>query len=364
MADVFISFATEDLEICKRTVEQIEALGWTAWYCSRFADNPAGGNWVERLADELMAATVVVLLYSKAANESKYVFKEVEFAVAWEKPILQIRLDESQPVPALHYLLRSIQSLNAINKSEGHWLIEAEQSLARWLRRPMRLPIDSVLNRQTKVEICLGVQRVVFGSQPVSMGGLGVELLNVVDRYLEQEHEVIRALAKLEHGCVRTAHIKHHDSFCVYPVKTKEGQFLILWQSVEPSRPERLDQILRKWREEMHRLTNEFSAIKLSLWEGSDISLSAEDPRVIVEEFFTRLGSREGTVLTNPGELPVYDRENAAGTVDHALLTKVASEIRDRSETRYLPRMITVSAAHAHMRDTHKFFNEHASTID
>ena len=81
MADLFLSYASEDREIARRFATALEASGWSVWWDrSRSSGIPAGQNFDEVIAQELETAKGVVVLWSSHSVESDWVIEEASFA--------------------------------------------------------------------------------------------------------------------------------------------------------------------------------------------------------------------------------------------------------------------------------------------
>ncbi len=55
----------------------------------------------------------MLLIFSASANSSPYVLREIERAIAYERPVLSIHLDDAVPNPSLEYYLNLWQWLDA-----------------------------------------------------------------------------------------------------------------------------------------------------------------------------------------------------------------------------------------------------------
>ena len=84
---VFLSYATEDtdsaLYLC-RILEETE--GISCWIAPR--DVPVGADYAAASLDAIKSADLMLLLFSTSANTSPYVLREIERAVAYERPVM------------------------------------------------------------------------------------------------------------------------------------------------------------------------------------------------------------------------------------------------------------------------------------
>jgi tetratricopeptide (TPR) repeat protein len=111
MTTIFISYATADraraLEVC----EAIERRGIRCWISTR--DVPPGANYQEAIVQALRSAQAVVLVFSKAANTSDEIKKELSLASRYRVPVITLRLEDVEPSDAFAYELSTRQWIDA-----------------------------------------------------------------------------------------------------------------------------------------------------------------------------------------------------------------------------------------------------------
>jgi superfamily II DNA or RNA helicase len=90
---IFISHSSEDTASAEKVCRALESDGLATWICSR--DIQPGQTWAGAITDGLKRSGVVVLLFTKHANKSQHVLREINAAVAQNIPILPVRLDSS-----------------------------------------------------------------------------------------------------------------------------------------------------------------------------------------------------------------------------------------------------------------------------
>ncbi len=111
----FISYASQDqakaFEICRL----LEAHGLKCWIAPR--NVRAGREYADEIVRGIESAGTMVLLLSKAANDSIFVRREVERAVSKNKPVFPMRIENVQPSPALEFFVSSTHWLDAYSGS-------------------------------------------------------------------------------------------------------------------------------------------------------------------------------------------------------------------------------------------------------
>ena len=104
MADVFISYAREDVERARQMVDALTREGWTVWWDPKIR---TGAEWERVLLSELERARCVIVLWSSYSVRSEWVRKETEAAA--ERAVLVPCYIETISVPAA---TASIQAAN------------------------------------------------------------------------------------------------------------------------------------------------------------------------------------------------------------------------------------------------------------
>ncbi|MBU1374423.1 MAG: TIR domain-containing protein [Alphaproteobacteria bacterium] len=114
---VFISFAsinsTEALKVCKA----IEGRGIDCWISMR--DVPPGANYQEAIVQSIRDARAMVLVFSKAANNSDEIKKELSLASRYRVPVMALRIEDVEPSDAFAYELSTRQWMDAFKDRDG-----------------------------------------------------------------------------------------------------------------------------------------------------------------------------------------------------------------------------------------------------
>ena len=104
---VFISYATVDRTTALKICKAIERHDTRCWISVR--DVAPGANYQEAIVDSIRKARALVLVFSKAANNSDEIKKELSLASRYRVPVLAIRIEDVEPSDAFAYELSTRQ---------------------------------------------------------------------------------------------------------------------------------------------------------------------------------------------------------------------------------------------------------------
>lgn len=107
--EVFISYSSKNAEYANAVHEKLENAGIKCWI--DYNNIRTSQNFAQEIVDGLNKAKVVVLIYSKDADNSKYVYREIETAFD-KRHIVPLKIDDSFP-DNLEFFFRSLQWLDA-----------------------------------------------------------------------------------------------------------------------------------------------------------------------------------------------------------------------------------------------------------
>lgn len=111
--DVFISYSSEDKAVADAVCANLENKKIRCWIAPR--DIPPGEEWGKSIIDAINQSKVFVLVFSKSADHSPQVLREVERAVNREIPIIPIRIDNVLPHNSMEYYISTTHWLDAIS---------------------------------------------------------------------------------------------------------------------------------------------------------------------------------------------------------------------------------------------------------
>lgn len=111
--EVFISYSSKDRTIANMVCALLEERGRRCWIAPR--DIVPGASWGEAIIDGLKGASVFVLVFSRHANSSPQILREVERAVHLGLPIISFRIEEAMPERSLEYFMSVPHWLDALS---------------------------------------------------------------------------------------------------------------------------------------------------------------------------------------------------------------------------------------------------------
>jgi hypothetical protein len=100
---VFISYSSKDRTIASMVCALLEERGHRCWIAPR--DIVPGTSWGEAIIDGLKRSRVFILVFSKHANSSPQILREVERAVHLGLPIIPFRIEDVVPERSLEYFM-------------------------------------------------------------------------------------------------------------------------------------------------------------------------------------------------------------------------------------------------------------------
>jgi hypothetical protein len=129
---VFVSFASEDIELARRAVHSLERAGFRCWLSER--DIEPAASYPAAITDALARSGALLLILTESANASPHVLREIELAFNARIPILPIRLSGVVPSSDLTYFLSTTQWFDAGSGLDDADLKRVEHRLSELLR--------------------------------------------------------------------------------------------------------------------------------------------------------------------------------------------------------------------------------------
>jgi predicted ATPase len=109
--DVFISYSSHDRDRADAACDVLERNGLRCWIAPR--DGSPGVDYASFLVEAIERSRIVVLIFSRAANDSDAVLNELELAANRGIPVLPLRIEDAEPHGAAEFYLRRRHWLDA-----------------------------------------------------------------------------------------------------------------------------------------------------------------------------------------------------------------------------------------------------------
>lgn len=132
--DVFISYSSKDKPAADAACAVLESRGLRCWIAPR--DILPGADWSQSIIDAINECQVMVLIFSRNANASPQVKREVERTVNRGRPIIPFRIEEVLPAKALEYFLSTPHWLDAFVPPMDQHLERLAATIQQLLSQP------------------------------------------------------------------------------------------------------------------------------------------------------------------------------------------------------------------------------------
>src|SRR5438132_14330250 len=109
--DVFVSHSVKDKAVAEAIVARLEADSVMCWIAPR--DVVAGADWGESIIDAIESSRIMILIFSKSANETSQIKREVERAVNKDVYLIPFRIEDIPPTKSLEYFISTSQWMDA-----------------------------------------------------------------------------------------------------------------------------------------------------------------------------------------------------------------------------------------------------------
>jgi WD40 repeat protein len=110
--DVFISYSHHDKSAADAVCAKLEQHGIRCWIAPR--DVEPGTEWAGSIIHAISNSKIMVLVFSKNANDSPQIRKEVERAVNKGVIVVPLRIEDVIPTESLEYFMSNVHWLDAL----------------------------------------------------------------------------------------------------------------------------------------------------------------------------------------------------------------------------------------------------------
>ncbi len=112
--DVFISYSRKDSEIVNRIVQILSAKGICSWMDKDGIES--GDSFKTVIVSAIERSGVFLFFSSISSNSSEWTVKEVNLAIYKKKPIIPIRLDETEYNPSILFDLVGLDYIDILTE--------------------------------------------------------------------------------------------------------------------------------------------------------------------------------------------------------------------------------------------------------
>src|SRR5690242_4929330 len=127
MADIFISYKSEDKEWAKKIDTLVSSAGYTTWWDTSLV---AGNTYNDEIDKQLQLAKVTIVVWSERSWNSRWVKEEALFSRDQDK-LLPIRIDEVK-IGVPFYTLQTLDFTNSDGRPEESSSLKLFESLERY----------------------------------------------------------------------------------------------------------------------------------------------------------------------------------------------------------------------------------------
>jgi hypothetical protein len=139
--DVFVSHSVKDNAVADAVVARLEAESVSCWIAPR--DVVPGADWGESIIDAIESSRIMILIFSRNADASPQIKREVERAVNKGVYIIPFRVDDIPPTKSLEYFISTSQWMDAFSPPLERHLDNLAKTVTAVLKRPA-LPVANV----------------------------------------------------------------------------------------------------------------------------------------------------------------------------------------------------------------------------
>ncbi len=150
--DVFVSYSSKDKQAADAACAVLESRGIRCWIAPR--DILPGADWGQSIIHGISGCKLMVLIFSRHANQSQQVKREVERVVHHGRPIIPVRIEEVLPAQALEYFLSTTHWLDAFAPPLEQHLKQLAAIVQHILMQPAQASLGKVapVRQQTLME--------------------------------------------------------------------------------------------------------------------------------------------------------------------------------------------------------------------
>lgn len=129
---VFVSYSRKDIDTARLFCKLMDQLGISYWFDVN--GKYSGNNFKEVLVDAIETSKIMVFFSSVNSNQSSFVIKEISLAVAGNKKILPIKLDDSLYAKSVRFDLSDIDWIEFSKENQAEALEKFKYCIQLYLK--------------------------------------------------------------------------------------------------------------------------------------------------------------------------------------------------------------------------------------
>lgn len=185
---IFISHSSEDDSVANALCEHLEKYDIICWIDHR--DTKPGSQWEDSIVAAIKNSNLMLLVFSKHANTSKHVGRELAIAVKYEINIIPFKIEDVAFSDKLEYYLVDIQHYDAVGSSLKSHLNKLLDNIKENLNQiGSKASPKPVVERRLFRGVYLPKQEVKFLKEIESKSGESFEYLEFFENLINYEFE-------------------------------------------------------------------------------------------------------------------------------------------------------------------------------
>jgi hypothetical protein len=138
--DVFVSYSSKDEHAGNAACDILERHGIRCWVAHR--DAVPGVDWATSIIEAIDQSRAMVLIFTRNANVSRQVQREINHADTIQIPIINFRVEDLRLSPALQFYLSTTHWLDASTPPIDDHLVRLAETVEVLLAPRMTSPLD------------------------------------------------------------------------------------------------------------------------------------------------------------------------------------------------------------------------------
>ncbi|MFX0062654.1 MAG: TIR domain-containing protein, partial [Candidatus Hermodarchaeota archaeon] len=138
---VFVSYAHKDRDSVYREIKRLQDMGYRIWYDKEIIPTK---EWRDEIVDAIEHCKLFLVFLSNHAVQSKYVEKEIYYALGEDKALLVIYLSPTNIPKKLKFEIRHIQDIEKFELSDSQYYQALTKALSSALDQQPREVIEQI----------------------------------------------------------------------------------------------------------------------------------------------------------------------------------------------------------------------------